>query len=116
MTDAPLPPPPPAVNDSVRRVQIGVGGVVAVLLLIGLAQIITERSADEAAKDPATASALPATAPAEPTAEQPLIDLGVQPETATAEAPSAAPPSAPETAVPDLAPDPALDPARRPAP
>ncbi|MBA4747629.1 MAG: hypothetical protein H2056_02835 [Sphingopyxis sp.] len=108
----PTPNPPPPASDTVRRLQVGVGGVAVVLLLVGLAEIISDRTADSNAggvaanADPAAKEAVKA--------EQPLVELGVQPDTEATEAPKVAPPPAPKTAVPDLAPDPALQPARPP--
>jgi hypothetical protein len=110
MTTPPQTQPPPP-SDSVRRLQVGVGGVVAVLLLVGLAEIIGNRSADNSA----AATAADPSAKQEVKAEQPLVELGVQPDTEAPEAPKAAPPPpAAKTTVPDLAPDPALEPARPP--
>lgn len=109
---APTPKRPLAASDTVRRLQVGIGGVVAVLLLVGLAEIIGDRTADgnsgvvAASTDPA--------AQEENKAEQPLVELGIQPDTEAAAEPTAPPPPAPKTAVPDLAPDPALQPARPP--
>lgn len=109
---APLPNPPPPASDSVRRLQVGLGGVVAVLLLVGLAEIIGERTADS--NGSAAATSTDPAAKEEVKAEQPLVELGVQPDTKATEAPATAPPPPPKTAVPDLAPDPALQPARPP--
>jgi hypothetical protein len=101
-------PPPP--TDTVRRLQVGVGGVVAVLLLVGLAEIIGDRTADSSA---ATVAADPS-AKEDVKAEQPLVELGVQPDTDAPDAPTAAPAPPAKTTVPDLAPDPSLQPARPP--
>ena len=41
------PPPPPAtapVNDTMRRLQIGIAGVLTVLLLVGMAGLIGDRA------------------------------------------------------------------------
>jgi hypothetical protein len=109
MTTPPqIQPPPP--TDTVRRLQVGVGGVLAVLLLVGLAEIIGDRTADSSA---ATVAADPA-AKEEVKAEQPLVELGVQPDTEAPQEPGATPPPPAKTTVPDLAPDPALQPARPP--
>jgi hypothetical protein len=112
MTTPPqIQPSPP--SDTVRRLQVGVGGVVAVLLLVGLAQIIGDRTGDTSA-GPAAVNTDPA-GKAEVKAEQPLVELGVQPDTeAPAEPKGAPPPPSAKTTVPDLAPDPALEPARPP--
>lgn len=111
---APLPNPPPPASDSVRRLQVGLGGVVAVLLLVGLAEIIGERTADGNGNGTAAATSTDPAAKEEVKAEQPLVELGVQPDTEATEVPETAPPPPPKTAVPDLAPDPALQPARPP--
>ena len=96
MTTPPQNQPPPP-SDSVRRLQVGVGGVVAVLLLVGLAEIIGNRSADNSA----AATAADPSAKQEVKAEQPLVELGVQPDTEAPEAPKAAPPPpAAKTTVP----------------
>ena len=105
---------PPSPSDTLRRIQVGIGGVVAVLLLIGLAQIIGDRTVDSAASKDA-AKGNPIGGSEEAKAEQPLVELGVQPDTETPAAPEAASPPAAETTVPDLAPDPALAPSRTPA-
>jgi hypothetical protein len=110
MTTTPQVQPPPP-SDTVRRLQVGVGGVVAVLLLVGLAEIIGDRTADSSAAAPVAAN--PA-AQEEVKAEQPLVELGVQPDTDAPEQPQTAPPPPAKTTVPDLAPDPALQPARPP--
>lgn len=103
---------PPRTGDTVRRLQVGVGGVVAVLLLVGLAEIIGNRTRDSAAEKSVIA-ADPA-AKEEVKADQPLVELGVQPDTEAPEEPKAAPPPPAKTTVPDLTPDPALQPARPP--
>lgn len=97
-------------SDMVLRLQIGIGGVLAVLLLVGLASIIGERAVDNAATEAAASGAAP---PAAPTAEadQPLIDLGVQPaDRAAAAPPAAAPATAPVQTVTDLPASPATAP------
>ena len=102
---------PPRTGDTVRRLQVGVGGVVAVLLLVGLAEIIGNRTADRTSEKAAVSD--PA-AKEEVKADQPLVELGVQPDTEAPEEPKAAPPPAAGATVQDLAPDPALPPARPP--
>lgn len=73
---------------------MGAIGVVAVLLLIGLASIIKDRASE--ADSTAVAGAAPTTAPTQSAAaEDPLVEAGVVPEipdTATATPPTAGPP------------------------
>lgn len=80
MMPDPLPPlrsQPARPSDSVLRLQIGAGGVLAVLLLVGLAGIITDQASDRASVD---ATGAPSQASSDQTAsDQPLVDLGVQP-------------------------------------
>ena len=116
---SPVSPQPMGPNDSMRRLQIGIAGVMAVLLLVGLAGLIGDRAREQVASD-ADATAAPAVAgEADKGSGAPLEELGVQPVTPadpskTAAAPAAkAPPLQPATAkVPDLEPDPALQRAR----
>jgi hypothetical protein len=102
---------PPRESDTILRLQIGVGGVLAVLLLVGLAGIISSRAVDQAA-EPSASGAGAATAPA--TSDQPLVDLGVQPATpdAAAPPPAAAAPAQGQGTVTDLPAEPARAPAR----
>lgn len=112
-------PPPPA-NDSMRRLQIGIAGVLTVLLLVGMAGLIGDRARENAAQDAATTQA---TAPGDEqkASNAPLEELGVQPVSkdqnaatdikAQQTAPAAPPP--PASTVPDLEPDPALARARQ---
>jgi predicted lipid-binding transport protein (Tim44 family) len=98
-------------DDRLRRLQIGIAGLVAVLLLVGLAGIISDRAGPPAANTTDGTVKAAGTEPSEP-----LAELGVQP-TAPEEAPAAAPPSgdvpvAAGKAVPDLRPDPELQRAR----
>ena len=105
--------PPAPVNDSMRRLQIGIAGLLTVLLLVGMAGLIGDRARQNAAQEaPATTQM----APIEGTAKAgsaPLEELGVQPvskdqnEVGGVKAPQPAP------AVPDLEPDPALARARQ---
>lgn len=81
---------PPRQSDTILRLQIGVGGVLAVLLLVGLAEIISSRAVNQAA-EPSASSAASTAAPA--VSDQPLVDLGVQPATPDAAAPPAAAPA-----------------------
>jgi hypothetical protein len=85
-------------GDSVRRLQIGIGGVLVILLLVGLAGIIGKRAGDQAAVEAgATTTAVTDVV----ASDQPLVDLGVQP--ANPDPVVAAPaPMQPGTVVPDL--------------
>lgn len=72
-------------SDMVLRLQIGVGGVLVVLLLVGLANIIGERGVDQAATQAAASAGTGTAPPAE--ADQPLVELGVQPASPDSVAP-----------------------------
>ena len=115
---SPVSPEPLGPNDSMRRLQIGIAGVMAVLLLVGLAGLIGDRAREQVANDAVTANPA-ATGTPEKGSGAPLEELGVQPVTPTADAAKAAPSAAkaaplpPATAkVPDLEPDPELQRAR----
>lgn len=96
-------------NDMMLRLQIGIGGVVAVLLLVGLAEIISSRAVDRASE---TATTAPTKAGA---SDQPLVDLGVQPATPDpAATPTVAAPAQATGAVTDLPAAPPVDPASAP--
>lgn len=125
-------------QDELRRVQTGGIGIVAVLLLIGLASTLTARSGSNAAEaDPAVKSQIANDGAAK--SGEPLVELGVQPSTqkdsssvapasgqptpAQGQTQSAAPPTsipsqpvpvAPDGSVPDLRPDPNAQKAVRP--
>lgn len=111
---------PAETHDTARRLQVGIGGVLAVLLLVGLAGLISDRARQEALAEAASSTAGAPAAPAEKAGEpgaEPLAELGVQPS-ATKEAVAAdkvapvAPvvpaPASGTAKVPDLQPDPAL--------
>lgn len=87
-------------KEVIQRVRVGVGGLTAVLLLIGLADIVVDKiRSDEAV--PTAAEAANATADAAGTADQPtepLAELGVTPPSDSADRPVVA----------DLQPDPNL--------
>ncbi|KQZ64974.1 hypothetical protein ASD67_11295 [Sphingopyxis sp. Root1497] len=115
---SPVSPEPLGPNDSMRRLQIGIAGVMAVLLLVGLAGLIGDRAREQVANDAVTANPA-ATGTPEKGSGAPLEELGVQPVTPTADAAKAASSAAkaaplpPATAkVPDLEPDPELQRAR----
>lgn len=114
---APVSAPAAPANDSMRRLQIGIAGVLTVLLLVGMAGLISDRARENAAQEvDAAQTAAPGDAPKAGSA--PLEELGVQPvskdqnQTSDVKAPQAAPP-APASTVPDLEPDPALARARQ---
>lgn len=117
---APSAVPQPPANDSMRRLQIGIAGVLTVLLLVGMAGLIGDRARENAAQD---AAATQAAAPGDEqkASNAPLEELGVQPvskdqNAATdikAQQTAPAAPPAPASTVPDLEPDPALARARQ---
>src|SRR3546814_6269078 len=100
--------PPPAVltpaHDTMRRLQIGIAGLLTVLLLVGLAGVIGNRARESAAKDGAATDKvqMPGEVAASKPAGAPLEELGVQPvskdenEAVSVKVPQAAP------IVPDL--------------
>lgn len=112
---APVPSVP--ANDSMRRLQIGIAGVLTVLLLVGMAGLIGDRARQNAAQE---AAAAPVVTPgdAAKSGSAPLEELGVQPvskdqnQTSDVKTPQALP-AAPAAGVPDLEPDPALARARQ---
>jgi hypothetical protein len=89
---APQPYTPPSARElraqAVHRLQIGLFGLAAMLLLVGLANIIMERALRTEALERATPSA---SGPSENAASDPLADIGVAP----ASEPTAAQPTAP---------------------
>ncbi|WP_428683330.1 hypothetical protein [Sphingopyxis sp.] len=115
MTNGTAPQAP--TNDSMRRLQIGIAGVLTVLLLVGMAGLIGDRARENAAQEAATAQAVDPGA-TQKAGSAPLEELGVQPvskdqnQTSDVKTPQAAPP-APASTVPDLEPDPALARARQ---
>ncbi|PKP87250.1 MAG: hypothetical protein CVT78_08980 [Alphaproteobacteria bacterium HGW-Alphaproteobacteria-17] len=121
-TDGPVPPLPPApgpVNDSMRRLQIGIAGVLTVLLLVGMAGLIGDRARERAFEDAAADATVKMPGDDTKAGKAPLEELGVQP-VSKEENPGTAvkvPQAAPSTAtVPDLEPDPELQRARQSAP
>lgn len=116
----PLPPAPP-VHDTMRRLQIGIAGVLTVTLLVGMAGLIGDRAREQvAAEGPADAKVeMPGE---EKAGGAPLEELGVQPVSPSSKdenadtsikVPQAV---APAATVPDLEPDPELERARQSAP
>ena len=85
-------------SQMVHRLQIGVGGIVLMILLVGLASVITNRAAEvEAAAVP---EAVPTVQPsAEAPQSDPLVEAGVVPDMPVeqpAPAPSLSPAPVPE--------------------
>lgn len=118
-----VPPSAPAtapVNDTMRRLQIGIAGVLTVLLLVGMAGLIGDRARERAADSAATAAEVAMPGDEQKSSGAPLEELGVQAvqqlskdenAATSAKVPQAAPSSA--ATVPDLEPDPALQRARQ---
>lgn len=80
---------------SVQRLQIGIGGVVLMVLLVGLASLIQDRTREvDAASVPGAA---PTTEPtAAPTQQDPLVDAGVVPDLPEGPVPTQSPAVVPE--------------------
>ena len=64
-------PPPVQVSDSVRRLQIGIAGVLTVLLLVGMAGLIGDRARESAAQQ-----AAPTAQAVAPGATTPVVTAG----------------------------------------
>lgn len=88
-------------SQSMQRLQIGIGGVVLMVLLVGLASLIQDSTREvDAASVPAAAAT---TEPTEaPTQQDPLVDAGVVPDLPAQPSPSPAqsPAVVPEQGVP----------------
>lgn len=103
----------PPVHDTMRRLQIGVAGLLTVLLLVGLAGLIGERAREKAAAEAPAETQVKMPGDPSKTPSAPLEELGVQPvskdenEAVAVKVPQAAP------TVPDLQPDPELQRARQ---
>lgn len=80
---------------SVQRLQTGLFGIAAVLLVVGLANIINDRA--RLNESVSTSPSAQASASASPGSSDPLADIGVVPTTA----PSAAASASPGTAQPN---------------
>lgn len=117
-TPSPAPMPPVPVNDTMRRMQIGIAGVLTVLLLVGMAGLIGDRARENAAENAATETTkLPGNT--QNAGSAPLEELGIQPVSGDAKEQNQptgvkVPQPAPAT-VPDLEPDPTLERARQSA-
>lgn len=118
---SPPPPPTPPANDTMRRLQIGIAGVLTVLLLVGMAGLIGDRAREQVAADDA-ANAQVKMPGDEKAGGAALEELGVQPVSPSskdenAETSIKVPQAvAPAATVPDLEPDPELERARQSAP
>lgn len=88
--------PQQAQREIMRRVQVGLVGLLGVLMLVGLTNVVVENVRKDAVLS-ATGAAAGTTANAAAPTSEPLADLGVAP------APESAAPS-----IPDLEPDPRL--------
>lgn len=80
---------------SIQRLQIGIGGVVLMVLLVGLASLIQDRTREvDAATVPAAA---PTTEPtAAPSQSDPLVEAGVVPDLPDQPVPAQSPAVVPE--------------------
>ncbi len=73
-------------NPLMHRLQIGIGGIFAVLVMVALADMLLQRAATEAPAETAIAAEPGTTNPASPpvvqapAASEPLVDLGVVPD------------------------------------
>lgn len=106
------------VNDTMRRLQIGIAGVLTVLLLVGMAGLIGDRARENVEGDATAAAEVKMPGDEENGGGAPLEELGVQPVSPSSKDENAATPvkvpqAAPSATVPDLEPDPALQRARQ---
>lgn len=114
----PVAAPPAPANDTMRRLQIGIAGVLTVLLLVGMAGLIGDR-ARERAQNEAAAGEIKIPGAEQKSSGTPLEELGVQAVSkdenavTSVKVPQAAPPAPSTSAVPDLEPDPTLERARQ---
>lgn len=77
--------------ESVQRLQIGSVGLAAMLLLVGLANVIMDRARESEAAAVPDATATEVSPEPEGNAQDPLVDMGVVPEVAPSETPAPAP-------------------------
>lgn len=108
-------PAPPPHHDTIRRLQIGLAGVLTVLLLVGLAGLIGDRARENAAKEAAGSTAVAMPGEEKTAGSAPLEELGVQPASKeeNEDASVKVPQTVPTVTVPDLEPDPELARARQ---
>lgn len=82
-------PPSEARQEAIQRLQIGLTGIAAMVLLVGLASIIGSQA--EITEDAAVPDAAPTTEPSPaPSQANPLADAGVVPDIAAEPSPSPA--------------------------
>lgn len=97
-------------REAMQRVQFGLAGLLAIVVLIALASIIANnvRASEKAAAEQAVPAANVATAVPVPATEptEPLADLGAAPAQSDQ---TVAPDDPPPVTVPDLQPDPKLN-------
>lgn len=108
----PVAAPPEPVNDTMRRLQIGIAGVLTVLLLVGMAGLIGDRARERADGGAVAAAEGKTPGEAQKSSGTPLEELGVQAVSKDQNAVTSVkvPQAAPSTsAVPDLEPDPTLE-------
>lgn len=87
-------------SQSVQRLQIGVGGVLLMVLLVGLASLIQDRTREVDAE--AVPAAAPTTEPsAAPVQNDPLVEAGVVPDLPKGPAATQSPAVVPEQGTPD---------------
>lgn len=113
---ATVPPVPAPANDTMRRLQIGIAGVLTVLLLVGMAGLIGDRARESAVEDAVASGEVKMPGDVQKSSGAPLEELGVQPVSKddNASTPVKVPQAVPSTAtVPDLEPDPTLERARQ---
>lgn len=107
------------VNDTMRRLQIGIAGVLTVLLLVGMAGLIGDRARQSVGSDTAATADVKMPGDEQKNSGAPLEELGVQAVQPSSKDENAitrvkVPQAAPSSAtVPDLEPDPALQRARQ---
>ena len=117
-TPTPARPEAPAApaHDTMRRIQIGIAGVLTVLLLVGMAGLISDRARENAVAEAGSEAAVKLPGTETKAGNAPLEELGVQPVSKDAkdQHPMTGVKVAPTVAtVPDLEPDPALERARQ---
>jgi len=114
-----VPVAPAPVNDTMRRLQIGIAGVLTVLLLVGMAGLIGDRARENAAQGVVVDQTVKMPGEEQKSGSAPLEELGVQPVSkdenalTSVKVPQAAPTAPAAATVPDLEPDPALARARQ---
>lgn len=102
-SDAPDVPLAGTRAQSIQRLQIGIGGVLLMVLLVGLASLIQDRTREvDAVSVPGAA---PTTEPTvAPTQQDPLVDAGVVPDLPEGPAPTQSPAVVPEQGPQDAPP------------